>query len=683
MSFSRSSLLGLALRYGLAVASVALLVVLKARLIPHLGPEAPFLMGVVPALIITWYCGPGPGALAAALSTAAILAIFVSPEEQEGGHGAVTVALKTILFAGENGIVVALMATFQSSRTSTEQALARIQSSYELSAACGRAQDAHEAAEAVLRPLLATLGASGASVFLAAPEERKLRLFAYRVPPWQAKLIPLYAETLLESPTAIAHVARTRKAVFVENEAQWRALLPEAFGELRKHVVLRAGLCVPMIVRDTLRGVLVAGFSDERRFSAEDRAWTQALADDFGRALDRVRLLETEQRAVNDAAQASRAKDDFLGLLTEELRAQPLSIGAWMRSVRKHPDDRSLATRAGQAIDRCVHLQGRLIEGLLDQSRTVARELQIEAKRVNVTPLLRSGVERLRIDATAMGVDLELVARVQAEVTGDARRLERAMQDFVSATLASTPRGGVVRAEIGVQEGRVRVRIASDPRGGENAAASPNRAGTAGARSPEGPPDAGTGLLIARDLLKCHGGDVHVDLAHGRPRTVTIDLPLRDPMAGVIAMISPTRPVDGGAPSPLRGLRVFLVSDDAVERESIADIATNQGAEVRSAISTSDAIDQLRVFSPDIVVTDIVASERLVLGFIRQLRALPTPAAAAPALAYTAASASDQVRAIVDAGYQRRLPRPPEAHALTQAMVELRAPNSRGQSPQS
>jgi K+-sensing histidine kinase KdpD len=677
MRLRRSLLRTVPIRYGLAVASVALLMVLKWRLIPHLGPEAPFLMGVVPALVLTWYGGPGPGALAAVLSTGAILGLFVSPQAQEGGHGAVTVAFKTVLFAGENAVVVTLMASFQSSRTRIEHAVARIQSSYELSAACGRAQDAHEAAEAVLRPLLSTLGASGASVFLAAPEEGKLQLFAYRVPPWQAKLIPLYSEILLESPTAVAFVARNRKAVFVENEAQWQAVLPESYAELRKQVVFRAGLCVPMVVRDTLVGVLVAGFSEERHFSKEDRSWTQALADDFGRALDRVRLLETEQRAVNDAAQASRTKDDFLALVSEELRSPPSSIAAWTRKARNHQGDRSLAALAGRAIERSVHFQGRLIEGLLEQSRTVARDLQIESRRIDLTPLVRSSVEPLRIEAAAMGVDLELVPGVKAEVVGDAVRLQRAMSDFVSAALASTPRGGALRVEIGVHERRASVHIASDPRGGANAPASPDGA-NAGTRSPGDPTDA-TGLLIARDLVKCHGGNVIVDPPHGRPKSVTIDLPLLDPMAGVIAMISPGRPVDGAAPSPLLGVRVFLVSDDSVERENIAEIATNQGAEVRSAVSTSDAIDQLRVFLPDIVVTDMV-EERLVLGFIRQLRALPTPAAATPALAYTAASATDQARAVVEAGYQRQLPRPPEQNALTKAMVELRPPISRAQS---
>jgi signal transduction histidine kinase/CheY-like chemotaxis protein len=679
MSFRRS----LAIRYGLAVGSVALLVLLKWRFIPHLGPEAPFLMGVVPALIVTWYGGPGPGALAAVLSTAAIPTLFVSPEELRGGDGALEAVLKVMLFAGENAVVVALMVLFQSSRTRTEQALARIRSSYELSAACGRAQDAHQAADAVLRPLLATLGANAAAVFLAAPEERKLRLFAYRVPPRQTKLIALYAETLVESPTAMGVVARTRKAMFVENRAQWRAMMPEFFAELRKqHAEPAALLCIPMIVRETLVGVLAAGFPEERRFSAEDRSWTQALADDFGRALDRVRLLETERRAVSDAAQANRAKDDFLALVSEELRLPVSSIAAWTREARRRPGEHSLAAEAGRTIERSMHFQGRLIDGLLEQSRAVARELRIDAKRIDLMPLLRSSVGPLRIDAAAMGVDLELVPGVEAQVVGDACRLQRAMRDFVSMALDSTPRGGTVRVEIAVHERRVRVRIASDPRGGAKAGSGPNGT-SAGSHAPAGTPDASTWLLIARDLLRCHGGDVHVDPTDGPPKTVTIDLPLVDPMAGVIAMTSPAGPTDGAAPSPLLGVRVFLVSDDTVERESIVEIASNHGAEVRSAVSTSDAIDQLRVYSPDIIVTDIVESERSVLKFIRQLRALPTAAAAAPALAYTAASASAQVRAIVEAGYQRYLPRPPEPHALAQAMVELRAPMSRGQSPQS
>jgi signal transduction histidine kinase len=661
------------IRYGLAVLSAAAVVLLKWPLVPHLGLEAKFLLGVVPALIASWYGGAGPGLLAGALSVGALALLF---PESPRSDGPLVFVLKTMLFAGENVIVVALVATFQSSRIRVEQGLARIRSSYDLSTACARARDAHEVAEAVLRALVTMLNASGASVFLASDDERKLRLFAYRVPPWQAKLIPLYAETLLDSPAGIAFVARTRTAVFLEDEAQWRKLLPEGFAELRKHVVVRAGLCAPMVARNALVGVVVAGFDEERRFSADDRSWVQALANDFGRTLDRMRLLEKEHRACTDAEEASRVKDDFLALVSEELRLPLASIASWVGRLRLRPGDRGHCELGAGAIERCVHAQERLIDGLLMQSRTVARELGVETRRVDLVPLLRSSVEPLRIDAAAVGVDLALDLPVAAEVFGDAQRLHQVMRELASTVLAATQPGGSVRVGMEVHERRARVRIECGAApGGPSTVGAPG-----GARALGGGRDVDTGLRIAKYLVEWHGGTIRFDPASpARAKTVTIELPLSDPMAGVIGMIGPSRVEGRSARSPLQGAHVFLVSDDTSEGEIIADIASREGAEVRSAPSPSEALDQLRSYSPDVIVTDLVGSERSAEGFARQLRALPSPAAKVPALAYTASEGRATVEAVLEAGYQRHLPRPPEPRALTEAIAQLCPPRSQGQ----
>jgi K+-sensing histidine kinase KdpD/CheY-like chemotaxis protein len=659
------------IRYGLAVLAVAVLVALKAKLVPHLGHEAPFLMGVVPALVATWYGGRGPGLVAAALSTAAVSFFFVEP--REAGETALTLTLRMLLFVGENVAVVALVGSFQTSRAVTERTAARIHSSYDLSAACGRARTAHEVAEPVLSAVVSTLGASGCAVFLASEADRKLRLFAYRMPPPLTKLIPLYAETRLDSRAGIAFVARTRTAVFFENEAQWQKQIPEAFAELRKHVQVPAALCVPMVVRDVLVGVLVAGFATRRRLNPDDRAWTQSLAHDCGRALDRIRLLETERRTCIAAQEASRAKDDFLAVVSDELRAPLSSIAAWTHALRGRGRDRELCDTAAEAIDRSVQAQGRLIDGLLDQSRTVARDLGVAKTRVDLAPLVQSSVEPLRVDAATVGVDMALTAHNDAEVVGDADRLRQVMREFVSNAIASTPPGGTVRVDVGVHEHRAIVRIRSESPGGP--AANGRRDQGGGGASSDAESGENAALVIARYLIECQGGTVRLeDAAPGRFAAVSIELPLPDPMSGVIGMISASRPAESAAPLRLTGAHVFLVSDDDSEREIIAEVVTREGAEVWASSSTADALEQLRALSPDVIVADLVGSERSALGFIRQVRALPSSAASAPALAYTVSTSSADVRAVIDAGYQRHLPRPPEPRALAQVVAELRAP---------
>jgi K+-sensing histidine kinase KdpD/CheY-like chemotaxis protein len=657
-------------RYAFAIFLVALLLLLKRTLAPHIDNEARFLLGVVPALIATWQGGPGPGLLAAALSTAALTTLFSPPGSEPAT--AVTVVFKTIAFAGENLAVIALVASFQSSRAQTEQAAARIQSSYELAVTCGRAKNAHDVAADVLQALITLLGASGASVYIASAGDRTLRLFAYRVPPRHAKLVSLYAEAMLDDSGGIGFVARTRTPVFLENEGQWREQFPDVYAQLRQHGLVKCNLCVPMVARDTLVGVLFAGFPNERPFSAEDRSWTLALASDCGRALDRIHLLETEQRAYADAREAGRAKDDFLAVVSEELRAPLMAIGNWTRELRRHRGDRDLRELAAQAIERSALAHARLIEGLVDQSRMVAHDLRFETTRVDLWPLLSAVVAPLRIDAAHTGVQLDLGPRVDAEVVGDADRLRQVVRDFITDALSSTPSGGAVRVEMSVKDRRAFVRIASD--GHSGAMNQARRNGDGDGRMSADPFGESARLVIARYVVQWNRGDVRFDRSAGPVGAVIIDLPVPDPVAGAMGMITRPRPPATVAPLRLAGMRVFLVSDDVSEREIIEEMATDEGAEVWSTTSTGDALDRLRSLAPDVIVTDLVGPDDCVLEFIRRLRALPAPAATAPAVAYTASMAATYIQALSDAGYQRHLLRPPEPRALSLAVASLRRP---------
>jgi K+-sensing histidine kinase KdpD/CheY-like chemotaxis protein len=663
--FSRSQLLG----YGVAVLAVAVIVILKWKVVPHVGSETPYLMLLAAALVATGYGGLGPGLLAAFLGTAAVSYLFLP--WSEGGPLEPQAVLQTVGFAVEGVGAVALVAGVRSSRTRAEDSARRTRSIYEVSAALGRTRNTHEIADVVLHELVEVLGASAVAIFVPSDSGGPLRLVAYRAPgAWVMALVPLFPEISLDSQTIVASVAKSRTAVFIESLDQWRARFPESFAQIRKLVPARATLVAPMIVGDRLVGVQIVGFSQARRFSPADRFWMRALAQDSANALERSRLFDNEQRARGEAEEANRSKDEFLAVVSHELREPLTSIASWTRELRHCKGDRRRCEQGVRVIERSVQAQLRLIEGLLDLSRVVARELRVDVKGTDLSPLVRSSIEPLRFEAAVAGVDLEMGSRVEATVVADAPRLGQAIRHLVSNALRFTPPGGHVRVDAEVRDRRAVVRVRDDGNG-----IAPNelaRIFGGGGRSSGPEQGPGIGLSIVKYIVEEQHGTLRIDSpGQGAGTTATVELPMADPGTGVIGVVSPPGFAEGAAPR-LAGLRLLVVVDRIDKGEIIAEIVTKEGAEAWATVSTKDALEQLRRVSPDMIVSDLDAPEED--SFIRQVRALPAPAGTVPAVAYTESALEADVRRVLDAGYQQNLLTPPEPRALTAALARLRPP---------
>jgi K+-sensing histidine kinase KdpD len=510
------------LRYALAVSLAGLAVVGRWKFGPAAGQSIPFFLLLLSVLVATRWGGVGPGLAAAAVNTAAVIFVFLIP--REGGRGSSEVLLRTAVFVAESAAVVALVGVAQTTRARAEGLARRIRRSYDVSAALGKTHTAHEAADVVLHEVARTLDGEVPAVFIAS-EPGVLRQLAYLPGAYATEVAAEYKEVPLDGATIIAYAARNRTTVFVEGEKQWRERFPESYAKFPAHPKLRALFCAPMVVGDRLIGVLVAGFARSRRFSEDDRLWVQAVAQECGKALDRARLLETEERAHAEAQAASRAKDELLALVSYELREPLGSIAAWIDVLRQNAGDRALCDRGSEVIGNSVQAQAQLIDGLLDLSRTVARRLKVEMEQhVDLLQLVRSSVDPLRVEAAADGVHLQTGSLVEVRVVADADRLGYVLREFVASAIQSTPPGGHVRVESEIREGRAFVSVQDEGRGMERGAL--DRAFDVDSKTP-GCQCGSTGLAIAQYIVEEHGGALHID-SPGRDRgtTLIIELPM-------------------------------------------------------------------------------------------------------------------------------------------------------------
>jgi signal transduction histidine kinase len=264
-----------------------------------------------------------------------------------------------------------------------------------------------------------------------------------------------------------------------------------------------------------------------------------ALGRVCAQALERVRLYEAEARARGEAETANRIKDEFLSSLSHELRTPLTSVLGWAQMLQ-HPDTAPERLARGLAvIERNAGLQLRLIEDLLDISRIVAGNLEIELAPIDLAALVRGAIDAARPAAHAAGVqlavaldldlDLDLDPAV-APVLGDADRLQQAVSNLLSNALKFTPRGGRIEVRVDRTDRWARLRV-TDTGAGIDPAFLPflfdrfRQADSSRTRTHGG---LGLGLAIVKHVVERHGGTITAESEGvGRGSTFTLVLPLQ------------------------------------------------------------------------------------------------------------------------------------------------------------
>jgi hypothetical protein len=197
------------------------------------------------------------------------------------------------------------------------------------------------------------------------------------------------------------------------------------------------------------------------------------------------------------------------------------------------------------------------------------------------------------------------------------------------------------------------------------------------------------GLAIVRHLVEMHGGTAHAfSDGEGQGATFVVRLPLlaarKSPLESTeraAAQADATEPQASAAAATnanedsiakLKGIRVLVVDDEADAREMLNLMLRQYGAEVRVAASTQEALQELKEWQPDVLVSDVGMPDEDGYALIDQLRALePEQVRNIPAVALTGyAGAVDRSR-LLAAGYQLHFPKPVEIAELANAVASL------------
>jgi PAS domain S-box-containing protein len=157
---------------------------------------------------------------------------------------------------------------------------------------------------------------------------------------------------------------------------------------------------------------------------------------------ERAALLRERGRAEADSVR--HAKDEFLSVLSHELRAPLQGVLGWVSLLQEGRLDSAQQTRAHDAIERCARRQMQLINDLLDVSRIVAGTFRLEFHPVELAGVVRNLVEQSRPLASLRGIAFEAYLSDCGVTLGDPDRLHQALANLVSNALKFTPAGGTI-----------------------------------------------------------------------------------------------------------------------------------------------------------------------------------------------------------------------------------------------
>ncbi|MDX2215395.1 MAG: PAS domain S-box protein [Oculatellaceae cyanobacterium bins.114] len=416
----------------------------------------------------------------------------------------------------------------------------------------------------------------------------------------------------------------------------------------------------------------------------------------------REQLLQQEQAAREEAERANRIKDEFLAILSHELRSPLNPILGWSKLLQTRKLDVAKTAEALATIERNAKLQTQLIDDLLDVAKILRGKLSLSVASVNLTSVIEAAMETVRTATLAKGISLHAVLPHVGEVAGDAARLQQVVWNLLSNAIKFTAVGGRVEVRLERVEGRrvdergEGVSLPIDPSTSPPvyAYAQITVTDTGKGINPDFLPhifesfrqeDASTtrkygglglGLAIVRQLVEAHGGTITAESAgEGKGATFTVRLPLlrSETMRDYPVAIAP--PDALALPSlqfPLESIRVLAVDDEADARELLTVLLTQYGAEVLTVTSAAEVLANLESFRPDVLVSDIGMPGVDGYTLIQQIRALPAAQGGkTPAIALTAyAREGDHQRAIAS-GYQRHVTKPLEIEQLVESVMAL------------
>ncbi len=310
---------------------------------------------------------------------------------------------------------------------------------------------------------------------------------------------------------------------------------------------------------------------------------------------DRAQLTERALAARREAEAASRAKDEFLTMLSHELRNPLGAISAAIDVLDIAEPGSHTGAEARAIIARQTRNLAHMMNDLLDVGRVIAGKIMLANQPVNLRSVVNRVQETLAVTREAKGHELEL-ALEDAWIQGDAVRIEQVVTNLLTNAIKYTPSGRVIRVSISREQADAVLQV-RDSGMGIPATLLPHifELFVQGHRTLDRRAGGlGIGLTLVRRLVELHGGSVGVE-SSDEGSLFTVRIP---------AVQAPIQP-EGDVLRPSRRRKVLVVEDNEDVLAALRSKLELDGHTVSTAVDGIAGLTQLLRLKPEVSIVDI------------------------------------------------------------------------------
>jgi len=244
---------------------------------------------------------------------------------------------------------------------------------------------------------------------------------------------------------------------------------------------------------------------------------------------ERNHLLVREQEARRQAEAANRSKDEFLAMVSHDLRTPLSAILGWAELLRMRQFEPGTTSQAIKSIERNARAQKQLIEDLLDTTRIVQGQMRLQTRPLNLLEVVEAALDTVRPTANSKRIEIASWLEPVGVVSGDPERLQQVFWNLLSNAVKFTPAGGRVTVRLQRVSDCAQILVTDTGIGISpdflpcvferfQQAESPTKRGKGGL---------GLGLAIARHIVELHQGTIQAQsLGLGQGATLIVRLPL-------------------------------------------------------------------------------------------------------------------------------------------------------------
>nr|WP_154372976.1 response regulator [Duganella guangzhouensis] len=373
------------------------------------------------------------------------------------------------------------------------------------------------------------------------------------------------------------------------------------------------------------------------------------------------RRLTNEIEERKSVERQNHAKDEFLAMLGHELR-NPLSAISSAASLIGLPGVSAEGVhRAKKIIQRQSQHLGRIVDDLLDLSRAMSGKILLNPAPLDLAALVATSLETYR--ATGRSTDYDLAQDLdQGWISGDCTRLEQITSNLIDNALKYTPPGGRIEVRTWTENDDVVLSVRDNGVG-----IAPSLLphvfdvfvqGSSTLDRAQG--GLGIGLSLVRRLAELHGGSVKAESRGDHcGSTFTLRLPrIEHQLSSVPAPVSRATHAKP---------RVLLIEDNDDGREMMAMMLGGYGYDVEAAADGVLGLRAATSYQPDLALIDIGLPGIDGYEVARRLRADPATRDI-KLIALTGYGLADDLRRVMDAGFDRHLVKPVDIDQLMEVI---------------